>query len=161
MTRPLTVRSVVRTDFAQWLPLWEGYNKFYGRSGATAVPAEITQMTWARFLDAYEPMHALVAERDGELVGLTHYIFHRHTNMLGPICYLEDLFTAEAARGNGVGRAQISAGDAVMPVRLAALGLALVGRPERGRGVAERLQPDVAQRLPVAGDRLTHQDHGS
>jgi GNAT superfamily N-acetyltransferase len=109
MSTPLTVRSVLRTDFAQWLPLWEGYNKFYGRSGPTAVPAEITQMTWARFLDAYEPMHALVAERDGELVGLTHYIFHRHANMLGPICYLEDLFTAEAARGNGVGRALINA----------------------------------------------------
>jgi len=109
MSTPLTVRSVVRTDFAQWLPLWEGYNKFYGRSGATAVPAEITQMTWARFLDAYEPMHALVAASDGRLVGLTHYIFHRHTNMLGPICYLEDLFTAETARGSGVGRALINA----------------------------------------------------
>jgi GNAT superfamily N-acetyltransferase len=29
--------------------------------------------------------------------------------MIGPTCYLEDLFTAEAARGRGVGRALIEA----------------------------------------------------
>ena len=66
---------MAREDFPRWLPLWEGYNKFYGRSGATAVPAEVTQMTWARFFNAYEPMHALVAESTGRLVGLVHFIF--------------------------------------------------------------------------------------
>jgi hypothetical protein len=65
-----TIRAVRRSDFEQWLPLWEGYNAFYGRVGATALPAEITHMTWARFFDAYEPMHARVAESDGRLVGL-------------------------------------------------------------------------------------------
>jgi len=104
-----TVRPVKRADFDQWLPLWEGYNKFYGRSGATALPAEITRTTWARFFDAAEPVHALVAESDGRLVGLTHYLFHRSTIMLGPTCYLQDLFTAEAVRGKGIGRALIEA----------------------------------------------------
>ena len=61
-------------------------------------------MTWARFFDAYEPVHALVAERDGQLLGLVHYIFHRSTILIGPICYLQDLFTAEHARGQGIGR---------------------------------------------------------
>ena len=27
-------------------------------------------MTWSRFFDAYEPVHGLVAEKDGILVGL-------------------------------------------------------------------------------------------
>lgn len=103
------VRFVSRADFPQWLPLWEGYNRFYGRSGETAVPDEITQTTWARFFDAYEPLHAMVAERDGQLVGLVHYLFHRNTNSIAPICYLEDLFTLESARGNGIGGMLINA----------------------------------------------------
>jgi GNAT superfamily N-acetyltransferase len=109
MSASPTIRSAVRTDYAQWLPLWDGYNKFYGRSGATALPAEVTQMTWARFFDAYEPVHALVADSGGQLVGLAHCIFHRSTNALGPTCYLQDLFTDEAWRGQGGARALINA----------------------------------------------------
>ena len=107
MSDELIVRSVRREDYDQWLPLWDGYNAFYGRSGPTALDPEITRMTWARFFDAYEPMHALVAESSGRLLGLTHYLFHRSTTAIAPNCYLQDLFTNEAARGKGVGRALI------------------------------------------------------
>ena len=103
------IRPVARTDYDQWLPLWDGYNAFYKRVGPTAVPREVTQMTWQRFFDGYEPMHALVAESGGKLVGLTHYLFHRNTTMLGPVCYLQDLFTDPALRGKGVGKALIEA----------------------------------------------------
>ena len=68
MSGDLTIRFVTRQDYAQWLPLWDGYNAFYGRSGATALAPEITAMTWARFFDAYEPVHALVAESGGALI---------------------------------------------------------------------------------------------
>ncbi len=105
----LTVRPVVRGDYEQWLALWAGYNAFYKRVGPTAVSQEMTDLTWSRFFDGYEPMHALVAERDGQLLGMTHYIFHRNTTMVGPVCYLQDLFTVDAARGQGVGRALIEA----------------------------------------------------
>lgn len=107
MSTTLIIRAVALTDFALWRELWEGYNSFYGRTGATALPEEITLMTWSRFFDAYEPMHALVAERDGQLLGLVHYLFHRSTITIGPTCYLQDLFTAEPARGQGIGRALI------------------------------------------------------
>ena len=98
------IRPVTQSDRDQWLPLWEGYNEFYGRSGPTALPAEVTETTWGRFFDDDEPVHALVAEEDGSLVGLTHFLFHRSTTMVGPVCYLQDLFTDPALRGRGVGR---------------------------------------------------------
>jgi GNAT superfamily N-acetyltransferase len=105
----VTLRDVARADFAGWLPLWEGYNRFYGRSGPTALAAEITRTTWERFFDANEPVHALVAEQDGRLVGLVHYLFHRSTISQGPVCYLQDLYTAEQLRGRGIGEALIHA----------------------------------------------------
>ncbi len=105
----MKIRDVSSSDYAQWLPLWNGYNAFYGRSGATALPAEVTATTWKRFFDASEPVHAFVAELDGHLVGLTHYLFHRSTTLIAPICYLQDLFTAPGSRRTGVARALIEA----------------------------------------------------
>lgn len=105
----LVVRAVTRHDYDQWLPLWDGYNAFYGRSGPTRLDPEITRMTWARFFDAYEPVHGLVADQDGQLLGFTNYLFHRSTTSIAPSCYLQDLFTAETARGQGVASALINA----------------------------------------------------
>ena len=105
MPATLIVRPIAPTDFPQWEQLWEGYNTFYQRK----IPVEITNMTWSRFFDAYESVHALVAEKDGQLLGLVHYLFHRSTAMIEPTCYLQDLFTAEAARSQGIGRALIEA----------------------------------------------------
>lgn len=103
-TSHLSIRPPVAADLAAWKQLWAGYNAFYGREGPSALPDQITQVTWQRFFDAYEPMHALVAERDGELVGLAHYLFHRSTTRIEPTCYLQDLFTLPSQRGRGVGR---------------------------------------------------------
>jgi GNAT superfamily N-acetyltransferase len=105
----LTIRDVTRQDYEQWLPLWDGYNAFYRRTGPTALDPDVTRMTWARFFDANEPVHALVAESDKQLLGLVHYLYHRTTTAIEPTCYLNDLFTVAAACGQGVGRALIQA----------------------------------------------------
>jgi GNAT superfamily N-acetyltransferase len=102
------IRFAIAADYDQWRPLWDGYNAFYGRSGATALPEDITRVTWARFFDPAEPMHCLVAEGEGRLLGLAHYLFHRSMIAVEPVCYLQDLFTAPQARGRGVGGALVS-----------------------------------------------------
>ncbi|MGZ3552909.1 MAG: N-acetyltransferase family protein [Vulcanimicrobiaceae bacterium] len=109
MNDQVTIRAVLKEDFPAWKILWDGYNAFYGRAGETALSSEITQMTWSRFFDAYEPIHAVVAEGSGKLLGLAHFLFHRSTIQIAPSCYLQDLFTVEEARGRGVGRALINA----------------------------------------------------
>lgn len=109
MTQSFTIRPIQLTDRAAWQPLWDDYNAFYGRHGASALAAEISAQTWQRFFDPTESMHALVAE-DAEhtLVGMTHFLYHRSTTRIELTCYLNDLFTLAEARGKGVARALIA-----------------------------------------------------
>ena len=109
MTVRLKIRPVTVNDYVQWKPLWDGYNEFYGRSGETTLDDAITQSTWARFLDMNEPVHCLVAQSDGSLCGLAHFLYHRNTTLIEQSCYMQDLFTDKSARGKGVGRALIEA----------------------------------------------------
>jgi GNAT superfamily N-acetyltransferase len=100
----IIMRPLRPEDREQWQPLWDGYNMFYERPN---LPREITEATWDRFFDPGEPMFAAVAELDGKLVGLVHYLYHRSTTSVELVCYLQDLFTAPEARGMGIGRALI------------------------------------------------------
>ena len=101
------VRAVTPQDYDAWKPLWDDYNAFYERTGPTALPEEVSDATWRRFFDASEPVYCIVAEREGTVVGLCHYIYHRSTARLELMCYLQDLFTAPDYRGHGIGRALI------------------------------------------------------
>jgi GNAT superfamily N-acetyltransferase len=107
MPAPVAIRPIQQHDFAAWEPLWEGYNAFYGRKDGTALPARVTEATWQRFFDPAEPVFALVAESQGTLVGLAHYLYHRSTTRIELTCYLQDLFTSPPERGRGIGRALI------------------------------------------------------
>jgi GNAT superfamily N-acetyltransferase len=109
MPNSLTIRAVNESDYAQWLPLWEGYHAFYGRHGETALDLKITQTTWARFFKDYEPVNAFVAEKNGQLVGLVHFIFHRNTSRIDDVCYLQDLYVDTDVRRSGIGRKLITA----------------------------------------------------
>ncbi len=117
----ISIRPIQPSDFAAWKPLWDGYNAFYGREGATALPDQITQATWQRFFDSSEPVHALVATTqdassegtagsEGEqLVGLVHYLFHRSTTRLHDVCYLQDLNALPEHRGQRIAADLIAA----------------------------------------------------
>jgi len=103
--RTVEIRPVRPDERDAWEPLWSGYLTFY----ETAVAPEVTDTTWRRLHDPAEPMHVLGAYIDGVLIGIVHYLFHRSTWTVGDYCYLQDLFTAPAARGRGAGRALIEA----------------------------------------------------
>ncbi len=137
------VRPARNTDKARWLPLWAGYNAFYHRTGPAEVSSAMTDLTWARFFDAYEPMHCLVAEAGDELIGFTHYLYHRNTVTVGPVCYLQDLFTSEAARGRGVGRALI---EAVYDAARAAGSPRVYWQTQETNVIAQRLYDAVAEK---------------
>ncbi len=109
MTGSIVIRPIERSDYEAWLPLWAGYNAFYQRVGPTALPESITKSTWECFFAATEPVHALVAEHEGRVAGLAHYLFHRSTTRLHDVCYLQDLYTVEHLRGKGIGRQLILA----------------------------------------------------
>lgn len=100
----LIIRPVEPADRQQWAALWKAYLAFY----KSTLPDEIYQSTWTRFFvdDPYEP-NAFVAERDGILIGLVHFMAHRHCWKTDNVIYLQDLFVSEAARGTGAGRALI------------------------------------------------------
>ncbi|HDL5330540.1 TPA: GNAT family N-acetyltransferase, partial [Pseudomonas aeruginosa] len=73
MSTSLQIRPVGAADHAAWLPLWEGYQRFY----KTEIAAATSDATWQRFLDADEPMNAALAWLDERAVGLVHWIYHR------------------------------------------------------------------------------------
>jgi GNAT superfamily N-acetyltransferase len=101
----LDIRPVQPLDYDSWLVLWQGYLDFYQHP----LPPEVTELTWARFLNPAEPMFALVAQRDDRLLGMATYVLHRSTWAATTYCYLEDLYVLPEARGAGIGRALIEA----------------------------------------------------
>lgn len=109
MNQAVRIRPIERSDYDAWCALWNGYNAFYGRTGATALPEQITSATWKRFFTADEPVRGFVAVQQSEIVGLANYLFHRSTTRLHDVCYLQDLYTIKEQRGKGIGRQLILA----------------------------------------------------
>ena len=102
----LTIRPLTAPDEPEWRRLWTAYLAFYD----TVLPETVVRTHFARLLgDDPRDYRGLVAELDGRLVGLSHYLFHRHGWSIGDTCYLQDLFAAPDVRGQGIGRKLIEA----------------------------------------------------
>ena len=100
------IRRLQADDWDHWLPLWDGYLRFYREP----LPEEVTRSTFERLCERRDGMLGLIAfEDDGAAAGIATLVFHPTTWSTADKCYLEDLFVAKTARGGGWGRALIEA----------------------------------------------------
>ena len=100
----ISVRPLKAEDKSRWLELWDGYLTFY----ETSLSNEQTELTWKRLMDSNYGVFGLMAEKDGAMVGITHFMFRPSTWAPKDYCYLEDLFVDPTVRGSGAGRALIN-----------------------------------------------------
>src|SRR3989304_5064323 len=97
----VTIRRIEARDEARWRVLWDGYCRFYERD----LSGPVTDHTWKRIMENASPVHAIVAEREGDgVIGIANYVIHENTWTLAPVCYLEDLFVDPEKRAAGVGK---------------------------------------------------------
>jgi GNAT superfamily N-acetyltransferase len=100
----ISIRPLKAEDKSRWLELWKGYLTFY----ETSLSDEQTELTWKRLMDTNYGVFGLMAEKDGAMVGITHFMFRPSTWAPKDYCYLEDLFVDPTVRGGGAGRALIN-----------------------------------------------------
>lgn len=98
-----TLAPLTPDDRAEWEVLARGYKLFYN---TPTTDAEY-DAAWARVMDG-STVRALGASVDGQLVGITHFLFHASA-WASSVCYLQDLYTLPSFRGRGIARALIEA----------------------------------------------------
>ena len=100
-----TIRPIKAHDHDEWKALFTAYGLFY----ETTFTDPQIDAVWGWLMDAAHPHNAWVAELDGTLVGFAHLRSHSDTFTGGPAWFLDDLYTAPAARGHGVATSLIRA----------------------------------------------------
>ena len=95
----MIIRDPAAIDETAWRELWSAYNAFY----AVSIPEIVTARTWQRIIDPASPIFARLAVDQDAIVGFCIGVVHDSTWTIAPICNLEDLFVAPAARGRGCG----------------------------------------------------------
>jgi GNAT superfamily N-acetyltransferase len=97
----VTISALQDSDYAAWQRLGVGYNHFYDRE----FPAAVYERTWQRLIQG-DGIHGFAARVDGQLMGITLYLF-QPSIWSADVCYLQDLFVDESARGHGLAQALI------------------------------------------------------
>lgn len=97
----IAIERLRDTDRAEWNRLSRAYKHFY----ETEVSDADLDLAWQR-LQWGGCVQAWGARTDGRLVGIAHYLFHASL-WTDVVCYLQDLFVDESARGRGVAQALI------------------------------------------------------
>lgn len=102
----VVIRDATIDDASEWRRLWDAYCAFY----ETNMPEQVTELSWRRILDPeYTAFGAIVAERDGRLVGFANYVLHPYTWANRDECLMHDLFVDPEVRGGGIGELLIVA----------------------------------------------------
>lgn len=99
----ISVRDVADADQAEWSRLFRGYREFYRLAPDETVVARV----WDWLRDGEAEVRGLVAVEGDRVVGIAHYRRFANPSSGSYELYLDDLFTAPAARGRGAGRALI------------------------------------------------------
>jgi GNAT superfamily N-acetyltransferase len=102
----LEIRPLVDDDLDQGLPLFAGYQRFYG---VLEPDDEQNRRFFARFTEPSRDGLLLGAWYDRVLVGFACLYWTFSSVSAAPIALLSDLFVTEDARGRGLGTALIGA----------------------------------------------------
>jgi GNAT superfamily N-acetyltransferase len=102
MAAPL-IRSAQPSDETAWRRLWNAYRQEVGALAGE----EMARRTWTRILDPDSAIMCIVAEVDGQIYGLAHFVVHEDTREMQAVCCVQDLYVVTSARARGIGSALI------------------------------------------------------
>lgn len=97
---PITIRPLQPNDFPSWLPLWNANNLGHTNEA-------VTTETWSRLTNDQSPVSGICSLKNGEMVGLIHYILHPTTGAIENACYMQDVFVDEDHRSQGIAKKMI------------------------------------------------------
>lgn len=101
----MLIRRPTEADRLGWNKLYAGYADFY----RVTQTGEMRDRVWSWIHDPGHTTEALVAERDGQLVGLAHFRPFARPLAASVGGYLDDLFVDPSARGSGAAECLINA----------------------------------------------------
>lgn len=95
------IRPLQKSDYPQWLPLWE-------ENCLNQVSQKATSKTWQWITDDNEPVGGLGLFDGDTLIGIVHYILHKSTANLTPAALMQDLFIHPDHRGKSYAKRMVT-----------------------------------------------------